>query len=65
MAIRLSGLISGLDTESLVKEMMSVQNQKKTKVEGKITQTTSALFGECLHNYLIKDAIFDNNVLGA
>ena len=22
------------------------------------------LFGECLHNYLIKDAIFDNNVLG-
>lgn len=34
------------------------------KVEGKITQTTSKLFGECLHNYLIKDAIFDNNVLG-
>lgn len=22
------------------------------------------LFGECVHNYLIKDAIFDNNVLG-
>lgn len=34
------------------------------KVEGKITQTTEMLFGECLHNYLIKDAIFDNNVLG-
>lgn len=34
------------------------------KVEGKITQTTAKLFGECLHNYLIKDAIFDNNVLG-
>lgn len=34
------------------------------KVEGKITQTTNKLFGECLHNYLIKDAIFDNNVLG-
>ena len=34
------------------------------KVEGKITQTTEKLFGECLHNYLIKDAIFDNNVLG-
>ena len=30
----------------------------------KITQTTEMLFGECLHNYLIKDAIFDNNVLG-
>ncbi len=34
------------------------------KVEGKITQTTEKLFGECLHSYLIKDAIFDNNVLG-
>lgn len=34
------------------------------KIEGKITQTTAKLFGECLHNYLIKDAIFDNNVLG-
>jgi len=34
------------------------------KVEGKITQTTQKLFGECLHNYLIKNAIFDNNVLG-
>lgn len=34
------------------------------KTEGKITQTTEKLFGECLHNYLIKDAIFDNNVLG-
>lgn len=34
------------------------------KTEGKITQTTENLFGECLHNYLIKDAIFDNNVLG-
>jgi len=34
------------------------------KVEGKVTQTTKALFGTCLHTYLIKDAIFDNNVLG-
>lgn len=34
------------------------------KTEGKITQTTEKLFGECVHNYLIKDAIFDNNVLG-
>ena len=33
------------------------------KVEGKVTQTTEKLFGECLHSYLIKDAIFDNNVL--
>lgn len=33
-------------------------------VEGKVTQTTEKLFGECLHSYLIKDAIFDNNVLG-
>lgn len=34
------------------------------RTEGRITQTTETLFGECLHNYLIKDAIFDNNVLG-
>lgn len=34
------------------------------KIEGKVTQTTEKLFGECLHSYLIKDAIFDNNVLG-
>lgn len=34
------------------------------KVERKVTQTTEKLFGECLHSYLIKDAIFDNNVLG-
>lgn len=34
------------------------------KVKGKVVQTTETLFGECLHSYLIKDAIFDNNVLG-
>ena len=34
------------------------------KVKGKIVQTTASLFGDCLHTYLIKDAIFDNNVLG-
>lgn len=34
------------------------------KVEGHIVQTTDKLFGDCLHTYLIKDAIFDNNVLG-
>ncbi len=34
------------------------------KVEGHIVQTTASLFGDCLHTYLIKDAIFDNNVLG-
>ena len=34
------------------------------KVDGHITQTTAKLFGDCLHTYLIKDAIFDNNVLG-
>lgn len=34
------------------------------KVKGHVVQTTESLFGECLHTYLIKDAIFDNNVLG-
>ncbi len=32
MGIRMSGLISGMDTESIVKELMSVQSMKKTKV---------------------------------
>lgn len=34
------------------------------KTEGHVVKTTASLFGECLHTYLIKDAIFDNNVLG-
>ncbi len=34
------------------------------KTEGHLVQTTASLFGNCLHTYLIKDAIFDNNVLG-
>lgn len=34
------------------------------KKEGHVVKTTAFLFGECLHTYLIKDAIFDNNVLG-
>lgn len=32
MGIRLSGLMSGMDTEGIVKELMSVQSMKKTKV---------------------------------
>lgn len=27
-------------------------------------RTTADIFGRCLHSYMIKDAIFDNNVLG-
>ena len=34
------------------------------KTQGKVVQTTKTLFGDCLHSYLIKNAIFDNNVLG-
>ena len=33
MPIRLSGLMSGLDTEGIVKELMSAQSLKKQKVE--------------------------------
>lgn len=33
MAIRMSGIVSGLDTESIIKELMSAQTLKKTKVE--------------------------------
>lgn len=33
MAIRMSGLSSGMDTEAIVKELMSAQSLKKTKIE--------------------------------
>lgn len=39
MAIRMSGLISNMDTDSIVKELMSAQSLKKTKIENKITKT--------------------------
>lgn len=38
MAIRMSGLVSGLDTESIIQELMSAQSQKKTKIENTITK---------------------------
>ena len=39
MAIRLSGLASNMDTESIVAELMSAQRMKKTKIENKKTKT--------------------------
>jgi len=38
MAIRLSGLASGMDTEAIIKELMSAQSIKKTKLENKKTK---------------------------
>ena len=38
MAIRLSGLASGMDTESIVNALMEAQKYKKTKVENKKTK---------------------------
>lgn len=38
MPIRLSGMISGLDTDAIVKELMSAQSLKKTNVENKKTK---------------------------
>lgn len=38
MAIRMTGLVSGLDTESIIKELMEAQSTKKTKIENKITK---------------------------
>ena len=38
MPLRLSGLISGLDTDAVVKELMSAQSLKKTKIEQKKTK---------------------------
>ena len=37
MAIKLSGLVSGMDTESMVQELMKAQSTKKTKIQNKIT----------------------------
>lgn len=36
--IRMTGLVSGLDTESIVKELMSAQRMKLTKIENKKTE---------------------------
>lgn len=38
MPIRMSGMISGMDTDALVKELMSAQSMKKTKIEQKKTK---------------------------
>jgi len=38
MSIRLSGMVSGMDTEAMVKELMSAQSMKKTKIENKKTK---------------------------
>ncbi len=37
MPIRMTGMISNLDTDSIVKELMKAQSQKKVKIENKIT----------------------------
>jgi flagellar hook-associated protein 2 len=39
MPIRLSGIASGMDTESIVAELMSAQRLRKTKIENKKTKT--------------------------
>ncbi len=38
MAIRMTGLISGLDTDAVIKELMSAQSLKKTRIEQKKTK---------------------------
>lgn len=38
MGIKLSGLVSGLDTEAIIKDMMAAQSLKKTKVENEKTK---------------------------
>ena len=38
MAVRMSGLVSNLDTEGIIASLMSVQKYKKTKIENKITK---------------------------
>ena len=38
MAIRMSGMVSGLDTESIIQSLMEVQTTRKTKVENNKTK---------------------------
>ena len=38
MAIRMTGLTSGLDTESIVEALVSAQRTKVTKVKNKLTK---------------------------
>lgn len=38
MPIRMSGMASGMDTESIIKDLMTAHNLKKTKVQNKITK---------------------------
>ena len=38
MAIRMSGMVSGLDTEGIIQSLMEVQTKKKTKVENNKTK---------------------------
>ena len=40
MAIKLSGLASGLDTESIIEQLMEAQSYKKTKLVNKQTKLT-------------------------
>lgn len=39
MAMRLSGLVSGMDTESVVEQLMNAHRLKSTKIKNKITTT--------------------------
>ena len=39
MTIRMTGMMSGLDTDAIIKELMSAQSMKKTKIEKKKTKT--------------------------
>lgn len=38
MPLRLSGLVSGMDTDTIIKELMKAQRTKSTKLENKITK---------------------------
>ncbi len=38
MTIRMTGMMSGLDTDAIIKELMSAQSMKKTKIEQKKTK---------------------------
>ncbi len=75
MPVRLSGMISGLDTDAIVKELMSAQTLKKTNIENKKTKLdwkkekweelntkTYALYTEKLSSLKLQGGYLDKKV---
>ena len=58
MGIGLSGMVSGLDTDTLIKQLMSAERTRVTKVENKITKIERSKILEVLLKDYIKNKGF-------